>query len=247
MSRLLSAAKAATGHKGLVFATVAVLAITSAGGSAYALTTSATSPPATASHASTAKHYGHHATLAALSRVARLVEHATHVQAVVPSKGSFVTFTLDRGVVSSVSTSDISVTEAGQTRPVQDAIVSSTHVLPAVLGGITAVKVGDHVVVVAKNGTATLIWLPGARPHIVRGVVTSLPTTSSDTLVISMAKGKKSLDLIVGPKTRVLPTSVGGVSGIHDGMHVAIHDVAGNATVIRVLGSHAGKGSVPAS
>ncbi|MHB1912946.1 MAG: hypothetical protein ACYCTI_12935 [Acidimicrobiales bacterium] len=186
-------------------------------------------------------HYGQHATPAALSRVARLAEHATHVQVVVPSKGSFVTLTLDRGVVSSVSATNISITEAGQTVPVKDAIASSTHVIPAVLGGITGVKGGDHVVVLAKNGTATLIWLPGARPHVVRGVVSSLTTTSSDTLVLSMAKGKKSLDLIVGPKTRVLPAGVGGVSGIHDGMHVAIRDLAGNATVIRVLGPHAGK------
>ena len=74
--------------------------------------------------------------------------------------------------------------------------------------------------------------VPAARPRVVRGTVSSV---SSSSLVLTTAKGK-TVDLTVGPKTRVVPASAGGISGVHDGAHVAVHDTAGNAGVVRILG-----------
>lgn len=231
-------------HKVRVAAAV-VAAVTvgaGVGGTAYALGahTTASAPGALSSTAPTTGHHGHHGHTsdhgrrrvpAEVSRMARVLAHAAQVQAVVPSKGSFVTMTLDRGVVSAVSTSSISISEADK-QTAQDTIVSTTRVLPGVLGGISGVHDGDHVVVVAKGGVATLVWLPNVRSHVVRGTVSSV---SPSSLALTRAKGKQ-VDLAVGPKTHVLPASLGGISGVHDGEHVAVRELAGNAVMVHVLG-----------
>lgn len=221
----------------IVVAAVAV--VVSVGGSAFALGahTAPTSAPETLASTGPARGHTHHHRQGhghvplAVSGIARMVRHATEVQVVVPSKGSFVTMTMDRGVVSATSANTISIAEADH-HTVEDSVSSTTRVLPGLVGGISGIHQGDHVVAIAKGGVATLIWVPSARAHVVHGTVNSVSATS---LTLTRAKGKP-IDLVVGSKTRVLPASLGGISGVHKGEQVAVRDLAGNAVVVHVHG-----------
>lgn len=260
-SRRLTASRSP--HRLLMTSAVALAAVVGVGGGAMALTatsspvlTSATapagpsvtgstgqgssaSPKASGANASGAKASGAKAIAskrrrpAALSMLGRMAERAVHVQMVVKTRSGYVTFTGDRGTIVSISPSSVTLSEADGQR-VTDTVSSTTHVVPAALGGISALRDGDRVVVVAKNAAATTIWLPAARAHVVRAMLTSISPT---TLTLTNAKGKV-LDLSIVAKTRVLPASVGGLSGLRDGQRVAVRDLAGTAQTIRVLGTH---------
>lgn len=266
-SRRLTARRAP--HRLLMTSAVALAAVVGVGGGAMAFTatsvpvlTSATAPAGPSATGSTdqgssasakvsgAKASGANASgakalaskgrrPAALSMLSRLAERAVHVQVVVRTRSGYVTFTGDRGTIVSISPSSVTLSEADGQR-VTDTVSSATHVVPAALGGISALHDGDRVVVVAKNAAATTIWLPSAHAHVVRATLTSISPT---TLTLTNAKGKV-LDLSIVAKTRVLPASVGGLSGLHDGQRLAVRDLAGTAQTIRVLGTH---GATPAA
>ncbi len=232
--RRFSLGTTAVKRKLLIAGAIIGVAAASFGGVAYAATGSAT--PAASGHSHAAKsyaakrHLGRARLPGLVSRVVRLAEHSIHIDAVVHLKTGFVTVAIDRGVVSSVSTSSISLKEAdGQT--VTDKVTTSTHVLPRATGGISGVRDGEHVVVVSESGLARLVWVPGARLVRLRGVVTSV---SSSSITVKNIKGKTHSE-VVTPATRVLPRTTGGIAGIHDGERVAIVESAGTARLVRVL------------
>ncbi len=221
-------------RKMLIGGTVALMMAAGFGGAAYAAGGSSAPVANLHSHAGKALASGKHSRPRRLPGIAirfiRLAEHSIHVTAVVHTKSGFVTFAVDRGVVSSLSGTSIALKEAdGQV--VTDAVSSVTHVRPVKLGGISGVHDGEHVVVVSENGVAKVVWVPGARPWRVRGVVTSV---SSSSITVKNAKGKAHTER-VSSATRVLPASVGGIAGVHDGEHVVILEIGGNAKLIRVL------------
>lgn len=240
MSRSSSSSRASLArHKHLAAAVAAVTLLAGAGGVVVGTATAGSGGAASALPASVATRAsatgGHpHAARrhlpGALARMFALGRRAIELQAVVPSKGSYVTFSLVRGVVSAVSATDLSITEPDHTT-VREAVTATTRVLPAALGGIAGVHDGDHVAVVARDGQATLVWLPGARAHAVRGVVQAV---SPDSLVITTADGR-IVHLSVSAHTRVLPTSAGGLAGVHDGARVVVRERAGHAAVIRLI------------
>ncbi|MHB1710751.1 MAG: hypothetical protein ACYCV7_05030 [Acidimicrobiales bacterium] len=237
------------GSKALLIGVISVVVAGSIGGTAYALTTSSsTAAPAVVpkAHMKHGTHHGHRVVPRLVGRFARMGEHAIHAQVVVPSKGSFLTYTLDRGVVTAVSPTSISLKEANGASAV-DSVTSTTKVLPASVVGISGVHDGRHVVVVAENGAAKLVWLPGLKPRHVRGTVSSVSTTG---ITVARHKGKP-VQAAINPSTKVLPASVGGISGIHDGEHVAVTEVSGNARVVRVFVPHAARsgasGNAPTS
>ncbi|MCL4414546.1 MAG: hypothetical protein M1522_07350 [Actinobacteria bacterium] len=242
ISKVTRSITASVGRKALLGGAVAVAAAGSVGGGAYALTSSTSSPSSPSPAVMPRPHApkgaqgnrSAQARSALVRRFVRIGEHAIHLEAVVPSKGGFLTLTLDRGVVTSASASAIVLKEAnGQS--VDDTVSSATRVLPRSLGGITGVHAGDHVVVAADNGAARFVLVPGARPSRVRGTVSSVSTTS---ITLTGPKGK-TRQVAVTPSIKVLPASVGGITGVHDGEHVMIVEVAGNAKLLRVLGLRA--------
>ena len=223
-------------RKLLIAGAVVGVAAGSFGGVAYAAgagASAATTPTSHSHHTkvlATKGHRGRRGLSGIAPRVVRLVEHSIHIDAIVHLKSGFVTVAIDRGVVSAVSASSISLKEAnGQV--VTEKVASSTHVLPRGIGGISGVRDGEHVVVVSENGSAKLIWVPGARPVRMRGTVTSISSTS---ITVKNPKGKTHT-VIIDAATRVLPPATGGIGGIHDGEHVAIVEIAGAARLIRVL------------
>lgn len=252
----LSSWAAVARHKRFAAAVAAVTVIAGAGGvavgtatagsggAAYALTASAAARSTTAERQVTGArpHAARRHLPGALARLLALGRHAIELQAVIPSKGSYVTLSLVRGVVSAVSATDISIT-ARNGVTVSDTITATTRVLPAAVGGIAGVHRGDHVAVVARDGQATLIWLPDARAHTVRGIVRSV---SADSLVITTAHGRV-LHLAVSSRTHVLPTSAGGLAGVHDGARVVVRERAGDAVVIRVVTKRPGPATSPGS
>lgn len=228
----------------LLIGAVSVVAAGSLGGTAYALSTSSSGSSSTPAPAVAPKDPAHgtahwrRRSPGLVARLAHMAEHAIHAQVIVPSKGGFDTYTFDRGIVTSVSSTSLSMKEVDGTSVVEP-ITSATKVLPATVGGIAGVHDGEHVVAVAENGATKLVWVPGAKPTKVRGTVTSVSSTG---ITVTKPKGK-SVSEAVTSATKVLPASEGGISGVRDGDHVVITEVAGNARVIRVLLPHAPAGN----
>lgn len=229
------------GKQALLIGAVSVVAAGSVGGTAYALAASSGTPATVVvskAHTQHDTHHGHQTVPGFVGRFARMGEHAIHAQVIVPSKTGFLTYTLDRGVVSAVSSSSssgsISLKEANGSTVV-DSVASSTKVLPASVGGIAGVHDGQHAVVVAESGVAKFIWLPGLKAKHVRGTVSSVSTSS---ITVARHQGK-SVQAAITSVTKVLPASAGGISAIKDGEHVAVTEVGGNARVIRVFVPHA--------
>ncbi|MGH9076043.1 MAG: hypothetical protein ACRDY0_01070 [Acidimicrobiales bacterium] len=130
----------------VAFGAVGALAAVGLGGTAYAATTSSGSPGPTAGAATPAAH-AHH-------RARSLVARSDHATIEVKVKGHWVTYTLDRGQVSAVSPTSITLARPdGQS--VTDAITSTTK-----LRGVTsepAIQQGKPALVVSTNGDAVRI------------------------------------------------------------------------------------------
>jgi hypothetical protein len=142
---------------GVAAATASVAGV---GGLAYALTAGAgavtpaaatqsvTSSPASqlaAGGTSTAPSNGR-------AGVGRLLRRAVHVEIVVPKQGGgFRTIDIDRGTVTAISSTSITVTPAGGRAPVTAAITSATR-QPA--GAVTQ---SEQVVLVSSDGNALIV------------------------------------------------------------------------------------------
>ncbi len=175
MSQLAGRIFTHLGGRAVIAGAAAVASVAAVGGSAWALTSSSSStPPAVQTPApssgslkspaaSRAHGRRHHAKAPAVeARLKALVRRAVHVDAVVRMKTGFVTVSIDRGKVTSVSPTSITLQEAdGQS--VTDSVTSTTRVVPKSVGGIGGVHVGSLAVVGAENSTAKVIWLARGR------------------------------------------------------------------------------------
>jgi hypothetical protein len=129
----------------------AVTVLTALGGAtaAYAAATTTSTPtsPATPAASSHPDHPRH-------GRARGLLERSDHTTVEVKAKGQWVTFTIDRGKVTSTSANSISLA-----RP--DGQSVTINIAPTTkyrgVSGATAVQVGKSARVVSENGTATVI------------------------------------------------------------------------------------------
>ncbi len=137
-----------------VFAAVGLAAALGAGGTAFAMTSSPSSPPAGTS----ASTPGRPATALAVHAGRRhrlaLLQRADHATIEIKVKGKWVTYTLDRGKVTAVSPSSITLLRPdGQT--VTEQITSSTKY--GGVGAETQVRTDQPAMVISDNGTALRI------------------------------------------------------------------------------------------
>jgi hypothetical protein len=130
--------------RNVAFASIAVLGVTGIGGAAYAATPAATTAPA-----AKAAH-----TKAAHPRVKSLLSRADKATVEIKVKGAWVTYGVDRGKVTAVSPTSVTLALAdGQS--VTEAIASTTKFNG--VASATAVTVGKPAVVVSQGTTATRI------------------------------------------------------------------------------------------
>lgn len=142
-----------TGRKA-AFAAIGVLAVAGAGGTAYAATGSGPSGPAPTAPTAANGGVGALAARATHSRPRSLLQRADHATVELKVKGQWVTYTLDRGRVTAVSPTSITLARPdGQT--VTETINSATR-----YSGVTsesAVQLQRPAVVVSDGGTALRI------------------------------------------------------------------------------------------
>jgi hypothetical protein len=121
--------------------------------------------PAANNHAASRKPHkkAHARELAAIrARMVHVARRAVDVEATVRTKNGFVTFSLVRGRLTSVTSSSIVVSEAdGKT--VSDSIDSSTKFFPKSLKGASGIVASENVVVLSKGEDALVVWVPSAR------------------------------------------------------------------------------------
>ncbi len=160
MTKFLASLAKRLGSRTVIVAAVALASVASVGGISYALTANTQSGPAAASAGGFAST-GTAATAGALhkqvvrGRIARLVHRAVHIDVVVPAAGGgFRTIDFDKGTVSAVSTSSITVDPADGDAPITAAITSTTREPKG------AVSDGQSVLLVSSDGNALII-----RPH----------------------------------------------------------------------------------
>lgn len=138
------------GRKTAVGAVGAVLAL-GAGGTAYAATASSGSSPTVAAQAATSTTPTSPTTVVKGRRHRGLLERTDHATAELKVHGNWVTYTLDRGKVSAVSATSISVLRPdGQTAT--ESINSSTKFKG--VGSESAVQLNRPVAVISDNGVA---------------------------------------------------------------------------------------------
>ncbi|HWE55230.1 MAG TPA: hypothetical protein VG435_06930 [Acidimicrobiales bacterium] len=132
------------------FGAVGVLAAIGVTGTAWAETGSGSSPTSTPA-ASTNPTATPSATKPAKHRARGLLERADHANAEIKVKGQWVTYTLDRGTVTAVSPSSITLSRPdGQS--VTDSISAQTKFKG--VASASAVRVGQPAQIVSDNGAA---------------------------------------------------------------------------------------------
>jgi hypothetical protein len=133
----------------VAFASIAVIGVTGIGGAAYAATTATTTAPAATAPAAKAAH-----AKAAHHRAKSLLSRADRATVEIKVKGAWVTYGIDRGKVTAVSPTSVTLALAdGQS--VTEAIASTTKF--GGVSGASAVTVGKPAMVVSQGATATRI------------------------------------------------------------------------------------------
>lgn len=160
-----------------VIITLAAVAAMALGGLAYMLTTAVggsaqtqTSVPATQPAVTTPSSGGDGAHGAARAKrgpgLYALARRVVHAELVVKGKaGTYKTVDIDRGTISALSSSSISVTRPDQAK-VTEAVTSTTR-FPG--KAASQLKAGDKVIVASSSGAAIAVRSPGAHGKAAAG------------------------------------------------------------------------------
>jgi len=156
MTKFFASVAKRLGSRTVIVAAVALASVASVGGISYALTANTESGPAASAGGFAAAGTGAPSTAlgkqVVRGRVARLVHRAVHIDVVVPAAGGgFRTIDFDKGTVSAVSTSSITVDPADGDAPITAAITSTTREPKG------AVSDGQSVLLVSSEGNALII------------------------------------------------------------------------------------------
>ncbi len=156
MTKFFGSVAKRLGSRTVIVAAVALASVASVGGISYALTANTESGPAANSGSFAAAGTPSPSTAlgkqVVRGRVARLVHRAVHIDVVVPvAGGGFRTIDFDKGTVSAVSTSSITVDPADGDAPITVAITGSTREPKG------AVSDGQSVLLVSSQGNALII------------------------------------------------------------------------------------------
>jgi hypothetical protein len=179
MDTTTKAVKKSAWRRGLLLAGIGVLSAGSVAGVSFALTSDATAAPTTHVVSTQTAAPSTNASAAGWrqlrrARIRQILRRAVSGQIELATKNGFVTVDFNRGSVTSISSSSISVLRA-DSQKVTDSISSTTHMPKR---GVP--KDGQQVVVISENGQALYIFFvgsPAARP--VQGSSTSSASSGS--------------------------------------------------------------------
>jgi hypothetical protein len=165
------ALKASAWRRALLVAGIGIISAGSVAGVSFALTSSSGGSPAShvaSNTPSSSTGSGANANgVLRKAKVRQLLRHAVHGDLELATKNGFVTIEFDRGAVTSISTSSISVLRA-DSQTVTDAITGTTHMPKR---GVPTQ--GQQVVVISKGGDALYIFDVGALASVKSGTSTN--------------------------------------------------------------------------
>ena len=155
MTKFMGTLAQGLGRRSVLLVAVGAASVASVGGVSYALTSDTQAAPAPSSVAPAPATVTAASTSAkgrVTGRVGRILKRAVHIEVVLPAPGGgFRTVDVDRGTVTALTSSSITVTPADGNAPITDVITSSTR-QPKV-----PVASGQAVLLVSSSGDALII------------------------------------------------------------------------------------------